>query len=95
MNVALIDALHAQVACLATPGFFVTAECAAQGEVLPHDIDKFILQKYKAIVAGMPGRRFSFRAEGWSIYVTFFPTDRVVDERYALKNKTSFRHRKL
>lgn len=95
MSIVLIDALHAQIAQLVTPAFFVTAECITHGDVLPSDINHFIIDKYKAIVAGMPGRRFSYRAEGWCLYITFFPTDTVVDERFALKNKTMFRHRKL
>jgi hypothetical protein len=36
---------------------------------------------------GTRSRRFVFQEGEWRIYLTFFPTDEVVDERYALKNK--------
>jgi hypothetical protein len=62
-----------------TPGFFVTAEMQRVGNSLPEGLE--------AIRKGTRSRRFVFQEGEWRIYLTFFPTDEVVDERYALKNK--------
>ena len=70
-----------------TPGFFITAEIHRKGEEFPAGIEEFIGQKLKLIQEGIGSRRFVFQEEGWRIYLTFFPTTEVVDERYALKNK--------
>ncbi|MBE6275280.1 MAG: hypothetical protein E7096_02875 [Bacteroides sp.] len=70
-----------------TPGFFVTAEIGRRGGDFPDGIEAFIELKMNRIRAGLSARRFLYQEGGWQIYVTFFPTDRVVTERYALKNK--------
>ena len=70
-----------------TPGFFVTAEMGRKGEALPAGLADFVAQKLEAIRLGVEARRFVYNGQGWRIYLTFFPTTRVVDERYALKNK--------
>ena len=70
-----------------TPGFFVTAEMGRKGEALPAGLADFVAQKLEAIRQGVEARRFVYNGQGWRIYLTFFPTTTVVDERYALKNK--------
>ena len=47
----------------------------------------FVTDKLALIETGISARKFTFHSGGWRIHLTFFPTDRVVDERYALKNK--------
>ena len=75
------------IAELPTPGFFITADIMCEGEEFPVNIEDFIYEKLALIERGVSARKFSFHTGGWRIYLTFFPTDRVVDERYALKNK--------
>ena len=75
------------IASMQTPGFFITAEMQRVGNALPEGLETFVFQKLEAIRNGVRSRRFVFREGEWRIYLTFFPTDRVVDERYALKNK--------
>ena len=70
-----------------TPGFFVTAEIQRVGCVMPEGLEAFIYKKLASIREGIGSRRFVFQEGEWRIYITFFPTDSVVDERYALKNK--------
>ncbi len=86
MKIALIDSLHALVAKLDFSGYFVAATYRKVGEQLPDDIAYFLEEKYKKIEQGATGRRFVYRGEGWYIFFTFYPTDRVVDEKYAMKN---------
>ena len=75
------------IAAMQTPGFFVTAEMQRVGSSLPEGLEAFVSQKLEAIRKGTRSRRFVFQEGEWRIYLTFFPTDEVVDERYALKNK--------
>ena len=75
------------IASMHTPGFFITAEMQRMGKVLPEGLEAFVCQKLEAIRNGIRSRRFVFQEGEWRIYLTFFPTDEVVDERYALKNK--------
>ena len=75
------------IAAMQTPGFFVTAEMQRVGSSLPEGLEAFVSQKLEAIRNGTRSRRFVFQEGEWRIYLTFFPTDEVVDERYALKNK--------
>lgn len=70
-----------------TPGFFITAEIQKVGRELPEGLEAFVYQKLASIRNGIKGRRFVFQEGEWRMYLTFFPTDEVVDERYALKNK--------
>ena len=70
-----------------TPGFFVTAEMQRVGNSLPEGLEAFVSERLEAIRNGVRSRRFGFQEGDWRIYLTFFPTDEVVDERYALKNK--------
>ena len=75
------------IAGMDTPGFFITAEMQRMGSVMPEGLDAFIRKKMELIRKGSGSRRFGFREGEWRIYLTFFPTNEVVDERYALKNK--------
>jgi hypothetical protein len=75
------------IAAMHTPGFFVTAEMQRVGNSFPEGLEAFVSQKLEAIRKGTRSRRFVFQEGEWRIYLTFFPTDEVVDERYALKNK--------
>ena len=76
----VVDRIFHQVAEISIPCFFITVEFAAMGSEVPKHIETFLQEKYNAILHGANGRKLIF---------TFFPTDKVVDERYALKNKTS------
>lgn len=69
------------------PNFFITAEIICSNTNIPTDISLFLKMKGKAIQQGISGRRFVYKANGWRIIFTFFPTNKVVEERYALKNK--------
>ncbi len=86
MKTVLIDALHALVAQQQFNGYFVAATYRAVGNDLPGDILQFLEDKYRQIEQGATGRRFVYRADGWYIFFTFYPTDKVVDEKYAMKN---------
>ncbi len=76
-----------KIAGLNTPGFFITAEMQRLGKEFPEGLETFIFRKLESIRNGIKSRRFVFQEGEWRIYLTFFPTDEVVDERYALKNK--------
>ncbi len=58
-----------------------------KGNAMPIGLEDFIQKKLAQIKGGLGVRRFVFQEGEWRIYLTFFPTDGVVDERYALKNK--------
>lgn len=75
------------IAELETPDFFITADIICEGKDFPITIETFIQDKLIRINQGVTGRKYTFQEGGWRIYLTFFPTDKVVDERYALKNK--------
>ena len=75
------------IAAMDTPGFFVTAEMDRTGDAMPQGLEGFIAGKMAQMKQGISARRFVFREGDWRIYLTFFPTTEVVDERYALKNK--------
>ena len=51
-------------------------------------------EKYQAILHGANGRKFVYTEGEWRLVFTFFPTDKVVDERYALKNKVQMKFHK-
>ena len=61
-----------RIAEMETPGFFITADIRCEG---------------RSELEGITGRKFTFQEGEWRLYLTFFPTNCVVDERYALKNK--------
>ena len=76
-----------EISEIPTPGLFITAEFSQIGERMPVGIDSFIKSKLSIIAEGVHARKFVFQEETWRIILTFFPTNSVVDERYALKNK--------
>ena len=78
---------------MATPGFFVTAEFSGEDSEMPSGLEQFINEKLQMITQGVNVRKFVFRENKWRIVLTFFPTDKVVDEKYALKNKVSFKYK--
>lgn len=75
------------IAGMHTPGFFITAEIVRTDEAMPMGLEAFIQGKLAQINGGISARRFTFCEGKWRMYLTFFPTTEVVDERYALKNK--------
>lgn len=81
------DRIWRTIASMHTPGFFITAEMNRIGTAMPVGLEDFILEKLERIRKGLKVRRFVFQEGDWRIYLTFFPTTEVVDERYALKNK--------
>lgn len=80
------------MAGLTTPGFFVTVTFDRKGHIVPIGIEAFVHEKLERIAQGATGRKYIYKEEGWRMIFTFFPTDRVVSERYALKNKV-LRHK--
>lgn len=80
------DILHL-VGEIPLPGFFVTADVTKTSEETPQGIEEFLKEKYTAIQQGVAARKFAYQNAGWRIVFTFYPTDRVVDEKYAMKNK--------
>ena len=81
------DRIFQNVAELSVPNFFITVEFSVMGNEMPEHIEAFLQEKYEAILCGASGRKFIYKEGEWRLIFTFFPTDRVVDERYALKNK--------
>ena len=75
------------IAGMHTPGFFITAEIVRTDESMPMGLEGFIQGKLALINQGISARRFAFCEGNWRMYLTFFPTTEVVDDRYALKNK--------
>lgn len=90
--VSMKEQIWQMIAALHTPGFFITAEMGRVGTDFPTGLESFIGKKLKQIQEGITSRRFVYQESDWRIYLTFFPTDRVVDERYALKNKVVSRY---
>lgn len=86
----ITDSVFQIVANVSIPHFFITVEFSAMGHDMPRCIKAFLEEKHRAILQGAHGRKFVYHEGGWRLIFTFFPTDRVVDERYALKNKVLF-----
>lgn len=82
----MIDRILQLVAGISTPGFFVTVEFVTISETMPEGIEAFVLQKWELIRSGASARKFAYKEGTWRLFFTFFPTDRVVEEKYALKN---------
>ena len=83
----VIDEIFKEVAEISIPHFFITVEFSNVTEQKPENIETFLREKHNAILQGIKSRKFVYQEEGWRMIFTFFPTDQVVDERYALKNK--------
>ena len=84
---SLCEKIWRNIASKNAPGFFITAEIHRQGSEMPEGLEGFIDRKLVLIHGGLATRRFVFQEGAWRIYLTFFPTNEVVEERYALKNK--------
>ena len=80
----IIDRIFQEVAGISIPHFFITVEFSAMGCEMPERIEAFLWEKYEIILRGANGRKFVYHKGEWRLIFTFFPTDRVVDERYAL-----------
>lgn len=89
----MIEQILEFISKLPTPGFFITTEISREGTTMPSDLEMFIREKLVLIAQGMNTRKFVYQREDWRIIFTFFPTDRVVDEKYALKNKVLFKYK--
>lgn len=87
----LNDQIFQLVADIPVPNFFITVEFTSSGEEMPTGIELFIKEKYQAILQGVTARKFIYQESKWRLIFTFFPTDSVVDERYALKNKVQMK----
>lgn len=89
------DQIFRKVAEVTIPHFFITVEFSAMGESMPEHIETFLHEKHEVILQGAKGRKFVYKEGEWRLIFTFFPTDQVVDERYALKNKVFLHHLSL
>ncbi|GCB36406.1 hypothetical protein [Bacteroides faecalis] len=87
----IIDQIFQKVAEVSIPKFFITVEFSTVGKEMPEHLDVFLWEKYELILHGANGRKFIYREGDWRMILTFFPTDRVVDEHYALKNKVQIK----
>lgn len=88
----MTDRILELVSQIPSPGFFITAEVSRDGaDIMPAEIESFIADKLEQIRQGAKARKFVYQKGDWRIIFTFFPTDRVVDEKYALKNKVLFK----
>ena len=90
----IIDRIFQKVAELSIPHFFITVEFPAIGNEMPERIETFLWEKYRAILRGASGRKFVYTEGEWRLIFTFFPTNKVGDERYALKNKVQMKFHK-
>lgn len=88
---AITDQIYKLVSEVSIPHFFITVDFSAMGNEMPDHIEAFLWEKHQTILQGATGRKFVYREKEWRLVFTFFPTDKVVDERYALKNKVLFR----
>ncbi|WP_077154242.1 hypothetical protein [Bacteroides bouchesdurhonensis] len=87
----IVDQIFQKVAEVSIPKFFITVEFSTVGKDMPKHLDAFLWEKYELILHGANGRKFIYREGDWRMILTFFPTDRVVDEHYALKNKVQIK----
>lgn len=88
----MTDQIFALISNTPTPGFFITTEISREGADMPLNIERFIQEKLESIHQGSNGRKFVYNEKEWRIIFTFFPTNEVVDEKYALKNKVFLKH---
>lgn len=89
-----IDLIFQQISEQKIPHFFITVEFSVIGVEMPEHIESFLWGKYQAILHGANGRKFIYREGEWRLIFTFFPTNKVVDEKYALKNKVQLKNYK-
>lgn len=69
------------------PKFFITVDFMKTMDTTPTGIEEFLKKKHQSIIQGVNGRKFVYQNNGWRMAFTFYPTDSVVDEKYAMKNK--------
>lgn len=81
------DKILEQLSQVHFQGFFITVDFVKASNTVPGGIEEFLNEKYQAILQGITGRKFAYQASGWRMLFTFYPTDRVVEEKYAMKNK--------
>ena len=86
----MINEILNMVGNLSTPGFFVTVDFTKKAKDFPVGLETFIFEKSERIRQGVKVRKFAYQESGWRIVLTFFPTDQVVDEKYAMKNRMRF-----
>lgn len=91
----MIDDIFELISNINTPGFFVTTDIIKKGNGNTDGIECFIKQKLSLILCGSSGRKFAYRDNGWQINFTFYPTNQVVDYRYAMMNKMIKTHKKI
>lgn len=91
----MAEDILALISRISTPGFFITADIIQSSDELPEGIETFVQQKLTIIQTGATARKFAFRANGWQINLTFFPTNQVVDKRYGLMNKMIKERKKI
>lgn len=87
----ITDQIFRKVAETSIPHFFITVEFSASGTEMPEHIESFLREKHKVFFVEPAGVNLSIKEGEWRLIFTFFPTDRVVDERYALKNKVQMK----
>lgn len=84
----MIDDVLVLINEIYTPHFFVTVDFIHTSSTsLPTKIDIFIQEKLYLIQTGIAGRKFKYTEGDWQFFLTFYPTDKKVEERYAMKNK--------
>lgn len=88
----MIEQILTFISQISTPGFFVTAELSKEDIIFPTALEHFIKEKLQLIQQGNKGRKYVYQEKGWRIILTYFPTNEVVDEKYALKNKVIFKY---
>ena len=69
------------------PRFFYYRRLPANRRGYSSRNKRLLKEKYDKISHGASGRKFIYQESGWRMAFTFYPTDRVVDEKYAMKNK--------
>ena len=86
-NIRMKEKIWKYLASQKVSDFFITAEIRMEDSYFPVTLESFIHQKTNDIYQkGIKTRKFSFKEGKWKMILTFFPTDEVVDEKYALKN---------
>ena len=83
----LTDSVLQLISEIHIPGFFITTDFLQTGEFLPQGIDFFLKEKHAKKIHSAKKKKIIYQQSGWRIAFTFYPTDRVVDEKYAMKNK--------
>lgn len=86
-NNALRNKILFELSEMKIPGFFIVADFSTYDTEMPRTLEGFIHEKIKHIQNGNTSRKFVFQENKWRIILTFYDTNKIVEERYALKNK--------